>query len=285
MRLAVDAPAKVNLCLKVLGQRPDGYHDLFTVMQTLSLCDELLIESAGPGIAFSCSDPKLGTDDNLVLRAARAWCAAAGIKPALRLHLDKRIPVAAGLGGGSSDAAACLLGLNATHGRALEPGALVKIAASLGADVPFFLAGGSCLCQGIGEKVTLLDDFPLLDYVLVNPNLPVSTAWVYRQWDLAFTNPSQQPRMELSPTTESALEAILVNDLETVTITAFPQLGQIKQELLEVGALGSMMSGSGPTVFGIFDSRAAASAAARILTAKGKYWVVACRGIPDLVLG
>lgn len=281
MRLTMTAPAKVNLHLRVLGKRPDGYHDLFTIMQPLSLADELVIERIGSGIDFSCSDPDLSGEDNLVVRAAEAWCRAASRKPALRLHLIKRIPVAAGLGGGSSDAAACLMGLNALHGGALAPEALVELAAGLGADVPFFLAGCTAVCRGTGELVQPLPEFPLLSYVLVNPGLPVSTPWVYRQWDLTFTNASGINRISSPPNGRGAGGGLLFNDLEAVTTKTFPQLGEIKHKLLEVGAHGSMMSGSGPTVFGIFDDLVAADAAAQSLAAQGKWWVLACRGVLD----
>ncbi len=281
MRLTMTAPAKVNLCLKVLGKRPDGYHQLYTLMQPLSLGDELLIEDAGPGLGFSCSDPELAGEDNLVVRAARAWHRAAGREPALRLHLAKRVPVAAGLGGGSSDAAACLLGLNALYGRPLKAGELVGLAAGLGADVPFFLAGCTAICRGIGELVSPQPTFPLLSYVLVNPGLPVDTAWVYRQWDLAFTNAFDRTRISCPSNDRGALGGILVNDLEAVTTKTYPQLGEIKHRLLEVGAHGVLMSGSGPTVFGIFGDQVAADAAAQRLAAQGKWWVLACRGVLD----
>jgi 4-diphosphocytidyl-2-C-methyl-D-erythritol kinase len=278
MRLKLFAPAKVNLHLRVLGRRADGYHLLATLMQPLDLGDELTVAEAGPGLAFSCDRAELSRD-NLAERAALAWCQAAGVEPAFRLHLAKRTPVAAGLGGGSSDAAAALVGLNALAGRPLPPQELVRLAAGLGADVPFFLAGVTALCSGVGERVEPWPAFPALDYVLVNPGLEVSTAWVYGQLDLAWTNPPVVNTIYRPSSGESPLAGLLINDLEEVTIKAFPELDGIKRALMQEGALAAMMSGSGPTLFGVFaDAAAARRAAARLEDRRG-WWVHPCRGL------
>ncbi len=277
MRLNVFAPAKVNLHLAVLGRRPDGYHELATLMQPLELGDELYLDDQAEGLVFTCSDPALARD-NLVERAARLWFEAAGRRPRAALHLEKRVPVAAGLGGGSSDAAAALVGLNALHGGLLPQERLAELALELGADVPFFLAGVTGWCTGVGEKVEPWPDFPLLDYVLVNPGFPVSTARIYADWDLAWTNQPAVNTIYRPPKAEAPLGGLLRNDLEAVTKRAFPQLGDIQRALQEAGALGTLMSGSGPTVFGVFPDREAAAKAAECLAAHQQWWVCACRG-------
>lgn len=278
MEISLTAPAKVNLHLKVLGRRADGYHELVTLMQPLSLADELVLGHQAQGLEFSCDDPTL-VQDNLVTRAARAFFAAAGLPPRARLHLRKRVPVAAGLGGGSSDAAATLLGLNRLHGGVLSPTSLWELARGLGADVAFFLGRVTALCTGVGEVVEPWPGYPLLDYVLVNPGLAVSTAWVYGQFDLAWTNRHGRNRINRPVSRTLPLAEVLVNDLELVTLEAHPELARIKRALLEEGAWGALMSGSGPTVFGVFAEARAAEHAARRLAGMNNWWVRSCRGI------
>ena len=276
MELALQAPAKVNLHLRILGRRPDGYHEVFTLMQALDLADTLFLGDGAQELEFTCDDPALSRD-NLVEKAARAWFAAAGLPPRARLRLIKQVPVGAGLGGGSSDAAATLLGLNALHGGLLEPAQLHSLACSLGADVPFFLAGGTALCRGIGEKVEPLPGFPPLHYVLVNPGFSVSTAWVYRNLDLEWTSADTERRIRRSYPVGAIWDELLVNELEEVTVTAHPELDDLKRELTGYGAVGALMSGSGPTVFGVFREGKGAGEAARRLAAQG-YWARSCRG-------
>lgn len=278
MHLTVQAPAKVNLCLRVLGRRPDGFHELATLMQPLDLCDTLHLSLGGPGLSLSCNQSQLEAD-NLVLRAARGFFAALGQAARAYFILQKRIPVAAGLGGGSSDAAAALLALNALHGQALAPEELVGLAASLGVDVPFFLGGATALCSGVGEVVRPWPEFPLLDYVLVNPGFPLPTAGVYQEFDLQWTNAAGRTKINRPPGDYSPGLAFLVNDLEQVALRAHPVLGRIKKALAGCGALGCLMSGSGPTVFGVFADAAQAGRAARRIRREGRWWVRACRGV------
>jgi 4-diphosphocytidyl-2-C-methyl-D-erythritol kinase len=277
MRLNLFAPAKINLHLHVLGRRPDGYHELATLMQPLSLGDELIIDDQADEIIFTCNEPALQRG-NLVEKAARLWFEAAGLKPRVALHLNKMVPVAAGLGGGSSDAAAALIGLNAINGALLPPERLVELASSLGADVPFFLANVTGWCTGIGEKVEPWPDFPLLDYVLVNPGFPVSTAQIYAEWDLAWTNQSVVNTIYRPPKAANDLDGLLRNDLELVTQKAFPQVEDLRKALREEGAMGALMSGSGPTVFGVFPDAGTAVTAAERLSIHHDWWVRACRG-------
>lgn len=308
MQLKIFAPAKVNLCLHVGPARADGYHPLVTIMQPLSVGDWLTITPGdGGGFSLSCNLPELQTPANLVLKAAHAWQKASGSGAGAHIHLEKLVPMAAGLGGGSSDAAATLMALNALFEPRLDPQALVELALGLGADVPFFLAGTTALCQGIGEKVTPLPDFPALDYVLVNPGFAVSTAQVYQdfdsclagqgaaraaspgfdprqpiedrreQTDLTWTNPSPCHRIDRSDSGSLPEDWLLVNGLEPVTIKAHPELAAIKGALHKAGAKGALMSGSGPTVFGIFEGPREAKKAANELARPGAWWVRACR--------
>lgn len=281
MKLTLKAPAKLNLCLKVVGALPDGRHDLLTVMQPLSLCDTLTITGGEEGLSLACDDDSLAGEDNLVLAAAREWFAASGLPPQASFHLQKRIPKAAGLGGGSSDAAAALLGLYALNNGLLPPERLLALARRLGSDVPFFLGGVTAFCRGAGDVVEPRPDFPLLDYVLVNPKFEVSTAWVYQQFDLQWTTTRKIIKIKVPHGNYRSWNAVLVNDLEAVTFKAHPSLERIKQELLSQGALGALMSGSGPTVFGIFASRRRAEGAARSLAEENKWWVRACWGVRD----
>jgi len=275
--LTLLAPAKLNLHLKVLGRRPDGMHELITLMQPLSLADRLVLEPGGEGIRFSCSQAGL-QEDNLVERAARLWFQAAGREPGVVLRLEKNIPVAAGLGGGSSDAAATLLGLNRLYGEPLARERLHELASRLGADVPFFLYGVTALCTGVGDRVEPWPHFRCWHYLLVNPGVEVSTAWVYGELDLAWTSRPNLNKIYRPPSGDRPLEEILVNDLEMVTTRAYPELGAIKEGLCRAGARGALMSGSGPTVFGVFDSAAQAQQAAGDLPVGNKWWVRVCHG-------
>lgn len=273
------APAKVNLYLQVLGVRPDGYHELATLMQPLDLCDRIIYDpDAGP-LGLQCDDPGLLSDDNLVLKAARAFFSAAGQEPRGSFLLEKNIPVAAGLGGGSSDAAAVLRGLYDLYGGPLGAGRLHSLAADLGADVPFFLAGCTAWCTGIGDIVDPWPDFPCLEMVLVNPGVGLSTAWVYQQFDLTLKNPRVCTRISRPSAEPMDLKAILVNDLEMVSLRACPELEDIKAQLLNLGALGALMSGSGPTVFGVFKHGGAAKDAAQRIADLGKWWARPAAGI------
>ncbi|HVY70780.1 MAG TPA: 4-(cytidine 5'-diphospho)-2-C-methyl-D-erythritol kinase, partial [Verrucomicrobiae bacterium] len=185
MKLVRESPCKVNLLLNILGKRPDGFHELETLMQPVPLCDTIEFEMASSAVELTCSEPSLPVDGtNLVHRAATQFLAAARVDAGVRLHLLKRIPMAAGLGGGSGNAAVTLLGLNDLFGRALSPEQLQTIAAGLGSDVPFFLRNGPALAVGRGERVTWLEPFPALRGVhilLIHPGFGIATAWAYRE--------------------------------------------------------------------------------------------------------
>jgi len=255
------APAKINLCLHVLGRRSDGYHELLMLMQpvsladrvTLCLLDEPVFEVECPGLRLAVGE------QNIALRAARAVFERAGCDGGVRIRVDKHIPVAAGLGGGSSDAATVLTGLNRMLGVPLSIEVLMHEALKLGADVPFFVQGGSSWARGVGECLDSVDRMPEVWYVLVNPGFAVSTAWVYG--NLGLTTPGDVAKLpEFSGSTDDLLR-LLHNDLERVTVARYPEVDRIKWALLEQGALGALMSGSGPTVFGVFSGKDEAAAA------------------------
>jgi 4-diphosphocytidyl-2-C-methyl-D-erythritol kinase len=267
---SLEAPAKINLYLQVLRRRADGYHELRTVMHTLELADRLSFSASDQaGIQLTCLDPNVPTgEDNLVVRAALALAAAAGRKPAVRIRLVKRIPLAAGLGGGSSDAAAALLGLNRLWRMGWSKPKLARIGAGLGSDVPFFLWGGCALGTGRGEKIRPWPSLPGMLIALVNPGFEVPTREVYGQLKLKLTsspnyiNLLRPALVEKNPT---KISRKLYNRLEEVTLEMHPALKKIKQDLLDCGASAALMSGSGPTVFGLLPSaRVAAEVRSRL---------------------
>ena len=269
-------PAKVNLYLKVLGRRPDGYHELVTVMQPLALADELVI-APGSGLSVACGHPQVPAGPhNLVWRAAHQFGLATGQEPQVHIRLVKHIPVAAGLGGGSSDAAGTLLALNARAGQPLAPPTLRNLAAELGADVPFFLGRGPAVGRGIGTELSPLD-LPPYWYVLLNPDLALSTSWVYNHVDIEALARTGAPL--LTAWNGERPGDWVANDLETVTLSRYPELLQLLARLAQAGALAQGMSGSGPTLFGIFSEAAAAEAAARQLRQDFFGWVAVTRGL------
>jgi 4-diphosphocytidyl-2-C-methyl-D-erythritol kinase len=270
-------PAKVNLYLRVRRRRPDGYHDLVTVMQPLTLADELTVSPQGPGLRLACDHPGLPQgEENLVWRAALRFGQETGREVAAQITLGKRIPVAAGLGGGSSDAAATLLALNLLAGEPLDAVALKSLAGRLGADVPFFLCLGPAVARGIGTELSPLK-LPPYWYVLLNPGMRLSTRWVYENLDLArLRGLSLLEEEGLNP---EKPENWVHNDLEMVTLTKFPELKDLIRDLGRLGARASGMSGSGPTIFGLFSTLKAAREAARQLRRTFQGWMVLARGL------
>jgi 4-diphosphocytidyl-2-C-methyl-D-erythritol kinase len=272
-------PAKVNLFLKVVGRRSDGYHDLVTVMQPLSLADELTLTLTSGEISLECNNPELPLDGrNLAVKAARAFLTEAPQDFGVHIRLIKNIPLAAGLGGGSSDAAGVLLGLNDLTGHPLTAAALHRLASGLGADVPFFLLAGPAVGRGIGDQLTPLR-LPPFWYVLINPGYPVSTAWVYGNLKLDLVEGLGD---NITGTIFSQPPGTwLHNDLELVTLARHPDLALRKELLQQSGALATLMSGSGPTIFGIFASFAEAQGAAQKLRSSYQEWIMVTQGIPD----
>jgi len=268
------APAKINTCLHVLGKRPDGYHELAMLMQPISLYDEVEIAcDEGSGIEVICPGVEMPEGaDNIAARAAAELLRFAGVEYAVRIRIEKNIPVAAGLGGGSSDAATVLIGLNELLRLDVDRRELMRIGASLGADVPFFIFGGPAWATGIGDRLEKVVSMPDLWYVLVNPGVAVSTAWVYG--NLRLTSSGDVDKLRRFPETTEEFVRLLHNDLEPVTMSRYPVVGEIKQRLIECGAIGSLMSGSGPTVFGVFTSEEAARNAYRRLEAETDWRVL-----------
>ena len=252
-RLALNAAAKVNLTLEVLGRRADGYHEITTVMQTVDLADRLVLEEAD-GFELRTAGPGVPTDaTNLALRAALALRDAAGVDQGVRIRLDKRIPVAAGLGGGSTDAAAVLVGLNRLWRLRWPLARLDTVAVTLGMDVPFFLRGGTALGTGRGERLQPLDG-PGLALVLINPGVGASTAETYGRVTSVMYTGGEHSRAVVAALRSRRTGRIadhLYNGLEAALGPVQQQVVKIKAALMAAGALGAAMSGSGPTVFGL----------------------------------
>jgi 4-diphosphocytidyl-2-C-methyl-D-erythritol kinase len=272
-------PAKVNLYLKVLARREDGYHDLVTVMQPLTLADELRLTPGG-GLSLECRHPEVPSgDQNLVWRAAQKFTAAIGQEPQVHIRLVKNIPVAAGLGGGSSDAAGTLLALNKLTGTPLDSAALHSLAAELGADVPFFLRPGPAVGQGIGTNLSPLD-LPPFWYVLLNPGYSISTRWVYANLDMEALAQIGAPFREAF--NGERPEDWVANDLETVTVSRFSELRELLERLSQTGARAWGMSGSGPTLFGLFHEAESAQAAGARLRQNFSGWLAVARGLTQM---
>ena len=271
------APAKINLSLRVLGRRDDGFHEIETLMVPISLADELVVESghgAAGSIELTCSDPTIPTGvGNLAFRAAELFISRVGtLGSALRLVLDKRIPHGAGLGGGSSDAAAVLLALNDLYAANLTMSQLSGMAAELGSDVPFFIYRSAAVCRGRGERVepvALNEAVPLL---LLRPPFPVPTPLAYQRWHASRKIPGSPYASQNLPW------GVLVNDLERPVFEKYFLLAEMKTWLLgQPVVAGALMSGSGSTVFGVLRSSAEAQSLARRAQAEfGEIWTCEC---------
>lgn len=274
-RVRVLAPAKLNLGLRVLGRRPDGYHEIETVFLPLLLFDELELEPAdGATVQIETDHPALPADaSNLAARGAEAARAALGVREGVRIALRKRIPVAAGLGGGSSDAAAALLGVETLVGRGIPPAERRALARSLGADVPFFLAPRPAIGRGIGEEIEPIPGVPEMWWVLVCFPFQVSTAEVYRAVDVELTHlrPPSSIAALLGP---SGVRSSPENDLEAITARRHPEVQAARRALERAGALVTGMSGSGPTVYGRFDGRETAEGGCRRMEPPAGAWMI-----------
>lgn len=273
MKKVLYAPAKINLCLHILGRRNDGYHDLATLMQKIDLQDRLeIVVSSGSDITVSCPRVTLQEGvDNIAVRAARLFLKHIGDECSISINIDKRTPSAAGLGGGSSDAAAVLLALNDLLDADMSRGELMALGVRLGADVPFFLYGQTAWATGIGECLQPWPGLPPVTLVLVNPGLVVSTPWVFQNLGLTRLRPTA--RIPRFPERASDLVRLLHNDLEVVTCQHYPVITTIKERLLLSGAAGALMSGSGATVFGVFDDHRRAELVAKTLSVDTGWWV------------
>lgn len=264
------APAKINLCLHVKGRRSDGYHELAMLMQSVSLYDELEVAVvADSGVCFHCETRMGNPDDNLVVRAARAILSYDEQGRGVDLVLRKKIPVAAGLGGGSSDAATTLLSLNQLLQLNLAPEVLHAEALSLGADVPFFLRQPVSWACGIGDQLSPVEIVPPFWIVLVNPGVGVSTAKVYASLGLADYSDCLMPE---TISTKDEIISLLHNDLEQAAMSVCSEISDLKGLLVGLNAAGVLMSGSGATVFGVFFDHSHAQKAAKVIVEEYGYW-------------
>lgn len=274
--MQLEAPAKINLSFRILGRRDDGFHEIETLMAPISLADRLTIAMADHDeIAFGCDDKTLPTgDDNLVVKAARLFREAAKISTGVGIELQKKIPHGAGLGGGSSDAAAVLLGLNRLFRGPLPQQTLYALAAEIGSDVPFFLAGSAAKCRGRGEQVEPVQLTGSLSLLLLKPSFGVPTPWAYSRWSAA----AELPGISYARQEFGGFE--FVNDLERPVFEKHPFLGHAKKWLIsqpEVRA--AMMSGSGSTMFAVLRAPEAADILATRARAEldPELWTCACR--------
>lgn len=272
--LTVRAYAKINLSLDVLGTLPNGYHEVKMVMQTVSLFDSVVLTKTASGIELGSTLGFLpNNSDNLAYAAAESFFRESGIDGGVKIFLKKHIPVGAGLAGGSSDAAAVLRGLNRMYNAHLSTRKLCEIGQALGADVPYCIIGGTRLAEGIGEKLSPLPKMPSCSVVLVKPQFSISTAWAYANIDACENIVHPNTEALISALSRGDLEGIcsnMGNVLEDVSISRYTVLNDIKADLVSLGAIGTQMSGSGPTVFGIFSDREAAENAKETLRQKYK---------------
>ena len=246
------APAKINLFLRIINKRTDGYHNIFSLMQKISLHDELFFSPRSKSIVLHCPGTDLPTNDNnLIVRAAKAIFDYCDYQSGMEITLHKKIPMTAGLGGGSSDAATTLMALNKICSFNLKKSEMIKIGSKIGAEVPFFIFGNAGLASGVGDKLKHFRNLPPFNLLLIKPPFDLSTKMVYQSLNLRLTmgkNNYSIPRiLDLSDIVQ-----VLHNDLESVSLKMHPELTDLKKMLLGHGALGALMSGSGPTIFGVF---------------------------------
>ena len=272
--MRLQAFAKINLGLDVLGKREDGYHEVSMIMQTIRMYDQLdMRKSVEPGIHLTTNKKYIPVDENnLVWRAAKLMMDTCGIMEGVSIHLHKVIPVAAGMAGGSSDAAATLVGMNRLFHCGLSKEKLMELGVQIGADVPYCVLRGTALAEGIGEKLTVLPPMPDCWILIGKPGISVSTKYVYTTLDL--NTDTVHPDIDgmkkaLEDGNLYGITERMGNVLQDVTIPAYPEVERIKEQMKTLGAVNAMMSGSGPTVFGIFDNEEKAQEACQKLRESG----------------
>lgn len=256
-RITRKAYGKINLALDITGKREDGYHLVKMILQTVDLYDQITVERQEKGIVLTCDDPRIPTDEkNLAYKAARLMLQTFDLTGGVKIHIEKKIPMQGGMGGGSTDAAAVILAMDELFDLHAEPEILDKLAVTLGADVPFCLRKGTYLAEGIGEKLTALPDAPHGYLVLIVPDFGISTVWAYEKADEA-KNLVHPDIDEIVKTIEkqdlAKMASCMGNILEQVAVQEHPEISAVKEKLLHHGALGAMMTGSGSVIFGIFD--------------------------------
>lgn len=272
-KLQLKAYGKINLGLDVIRKRPDGYHDLDMIMQMVDVYDDIIIEKkAGEEIVVKADAAVLSNGkDNLAYMAAKMLFDEFGIKSGVEITIHKRIPIAGGMAGGSSDCATTLIGINEMFNLGLSKQQLMERGVKLGADVPYCMLGGTAIARGIGEVLTPLPTPPQCHVIIAKPPISVSTAYVYghiRPDEITKRPDIEQMTLAIKEQDLNKLSDLLYNVMEEVTVSEYPVIEKLKSIMLEKGALNSIMSGSGPTVFGLFDDREKAQAAMKALDSK-----------------
>ncbi|GAX60636.1 4-diphosphocytidyl-2C-methyl-D-erythritol kinase [Candidatus Scalindua japonica] len=257
--ISIEAPAKVNLFLEILGKRDDGYHEIETIMQEIDLVDSLRFEEIQEGVKLECNDNNIPSDhDNLVCKAANLFLKECGVKKGVLINLEKKIPVGAGLGGGSSDAAATLKALNLLWKVGLSDEELIEFAAKLGSDIPFFIKGKTSLCSGRGEKVSPVEVRSKMDYIILFPHVHISTETIYKNLKIDLTKKRKDVSFfsnALKYSEVSDIGKLLFNRLEEAIFTIYPDLLQVKESLEVFDFCGLSISGSGSAFFGLCNDR------------------------------
>lgn len=274
-QLTLPSPAKINVFLRIVGKRPDGFHEIESIMLPLDFGDRITLQLRKTSITMECDNPDLPTNDsNLALRAANLFAATCPMERGVKIHLHKRIPLASGLGGGSSNAATVLRGLNQLWQANASPDQLDSMAAALGSDVNLFLRNQPAICRGRGEHVTPLPSRLNATVLLVNPGFGIATKWAYESWAKTSTLLTQPPpdvtllARALADNDLAGVARGLYNSLEAPSIRKFPVLQLLKDTMIEQGAAGALMSGSGATVFGLFAKATDAETAAQKIRAE-----------------
>jgi 4-diphosphocytidyl-2-C-methyl-D-erythritol kinase len=253
--LEARAPAKINLCLRVLGRRPDGFHDIFSIMQAVDLYDDLSFERMpGGGVTIDCNDPAVPLgDDNLIAQAYYLMKDRCSLTDGLRVKLRKRIPIGSGLGGGSSDCATTIKAINKLSTLSLSKGRMMEIGAQLGSDVPFFLSSGSAIVEGRGEVIRDIEIIPDFSAVIVVPEVHISTGDIYSRLRLDLTNENMRGRFTINQDSLglSELTGLIGNDLEELVVSDCPEVRRVRDDLAACGLENVSMSGSGSAVFAL----------------------------------
>jgi 4-diphosphocytidyl-2-C-methyl-D-erythritol kinase len=279
--IKIEAPAKVNLFLEILGKRADGYHEIRSLIQPIRLFDTLWIEAGSNGPEIHCPDhPELENESNLVLRTLRLLEKELSRPLPLSVRLQKKIPIGGGLGGGSSDSAAVFLGVNRLLGEPIQVKRLRALASQIGSDIPFFITNKTALILGRGEQIEIWPMFPSWWYVLIYPGFSISTSWAYHQVKFPLTRGEKTINIKrLKANKDKPGKDWIKNDLEEVVRPFFPIIGKIKEALLAQGCVQALMSGSGSTVFGIWETKKTAQEAYLHLKKQGWGEVFLARGL------
>lgn len=276
------APAKVNLFLRILGKRSDGYHEICTLMQRIGVFDEMDIELTEKGIELIPEGAEVPHGlDNLAGKAAQIFLQAAGLDKGVRIRLRKQIPMAAGLGGGSSDAASVLMGLNEMLKVKWSKEYLQALGVRIGADVPFFIGQKSALAKGIGEKLIPVILPKNMWYVILVPPWPISTSWAYAAFDELKENRKPQEGITKEYFQIENILPMMDNDLEKVAFQKYPELAIMKKKLIGEGAAGALMSGSGPAIYGLFSAREEAEEVAQKMAIPSGWKILTAQGLAD----